>query len=327
MMATSTTAPAMARTPRAGQATARKSTTTSSPASSASMWTSGPATFRPTRIASIPTDGGVARFYVPPDNPFVHTSLGGTWNGTYNGVNYSARWARCAPSSGPPASATPGACPSIRSPATSGAATSARTPTRRSTRSSKAATTAGSIARVRTTSTASLGTAPGGFTSIDPIYEYVHTAIAGGDAQFKGNSVVGGYVYRGTRFPVAGRQLHLQRLRLRPRLADEHRHRCHHPPHRPARRVRRHSPPRASIRSTRTCSSAAYLTGKIMRLTTGSARDRRFPDHAQRHRTVRRSHRPVARARPAALSAEPHLLERPRHQAPLVHHPGRRPAE
>jgi uncharacterized repeat protein (TIGR03806 family) len=46
-----------------------------------------------------------------------------------------------------------------------------------------------------------LGNAPGGFTSIDPAYEYVHTGVAGGDAQFKGNSVVGGYVYRGTRFP------------------------------------------------------------------------------------------------------------------------------
>ena len=44
--------------------------------------------------------------------------------------------------------------------------------------------------------------APGGFTSIDPVYEYVHTAIAGGDAQFKGNSVVGGHVYRGKARPA-----------------------------------------------------------------------------------------------------------------------------
>ncbi|RYD43259.1 MAG: hypothetical protein EOP85_10345, partial [Verrucomicrobiaceae bacterium] len=43
-------------------------------------------------------------------------------------------------------------------------------------------------------------TKPAGFSSIDPVYEYVHAAI-GGDANFKGNSVVGGHVYRGTRFP------------------------------------------------------------------------------------------------------------------------------
>ena len=41
--------------------------------------------------------------------------------------------------------------------------------------------------------------APGGFTSIDPIYEYNHTNLAG-DPNFKGNSVTGGVVYRGTRF-------------------------------------------------------------------------------------------------------------------------------
>jgi hypothetical protein len=41
---------------------------------------------------------------------------------------------------------------------------------------------------------------PSGFTSIDPVYEYLHTGIAGGDAQFKGNSVCGGVVYRGTGF-------------------------------------------------------------------------------------------------------------------------------
>ena len=42
---------------------------------------------------------------------------------------------------------------------------------------------------------------PPGFTSTDPVYEYVHTSIPGGDAEFKGDSVVGGRVYRGSRFP------------------------------------------------------------------------------------------------------------------------------
>jgi uncharacterized repeat protein (TIGR03806 family) len=41
---------------------------------------------------------------------------------------------------------------------------------------------------------------PEGFTSIDPIYEYVHTGMAG-DSNYKGNSVIGGVVYRGSRIP------------------------------------------------------------------------------------------------------------------------------
>ena len=38
-----------------------------------------------------------------------------------------------------------------------------------------------------------------GFVGIDPIYEYNHTGLAG-DPNFKGNSVTGGVVYRGSRF-------------------------------------------------------------------------------------------------------------------------------
>jgi uncharacterized repeat protein (TIGR03806 family) len=41
---------------------------------------------------------------------------------------------------------------------------------------------------------------PTGFSSIDPLYEYVHNNMAG-DAAFKGNSVTGGLVYRGSRIP------------------------------------------------------------------------------------------------------------------------------
>ncbi|RYD25703.1 MAG: hypothetical protein EOP87_23970, partial [Verrucomicrobiaceae bacterium] len=40
----------------------------------------------PNAHAAIPTDSGVARFSVPIDNPYVHTSLGGAWNGNYNGA-------------------------------------------------------------------------------------------------------------------------------------------------------------------------------------------------------------------------------------------------
>ncbi|MEQ1859282.1 MAG: LamG-like jellyroll fold domain-containing protein [Chthoniobacteraceae bacterium] len=41
--------------------------------------------------------------------------------------------------------------------------------------------------------------APPGFIYTDPIYEYVHNSQAG-DSNFKGNSITGGVVYRGTRF-------------------------------------------------------------------------------------------------------------------------------
>lgn len=43
------------------------------------------------------------------------------------------------------------------------------------------------------------GPPPAGFSSIDPIYEYPHTGFAG-DPSFKGNCVIGGLVYHG-RFP------------------------------------------------------------------------------------------------------------------------------
>ena len=45
-------------------------------------------------------------------------------------------------------------------------------------------------------------TKPAAFTSIDPVWAYPHTSVAGADPQFAGNSVVGGVVYRGARFPA-----------------------------------------------------------------------------------------------------------------------------
>ncbi len=44
-----------------------------------------PGNVAPTSHAAIPTDGGEARFSIPVDNPFVHTSLGGPWDGTFLG--------------------------------------------------------------------------------------------------------------------------------------------------------------------------------------------------------------------------------------------------
>ncbi|MCW1920986.1 PQQ-dependent sugar dehydrogenase [Luteolibacter arcticus] len=148
-------------------------------------------------------DDGVADFHVPPDNPFVHTSLSpsGTWNGTYNGVDYT------------------GSLGSVR---TEFWATGIRHAWRMSfdpvtgdlwegdvgqntyeeiNKIVKGGNYGWAYREGAHNHNGALGTAPVGFTSINPVYEYVHTGVAGGDAAYKGNSVVGGYVYRGTRYP------------------------------------------------------------------------------------------------------------------------------
>lgn len=48
--------------------------------------------------------------------------------------------------------------------------------------------------------TASLSNPPPGYVHSAPLYSYLHTARAG-DPQFKGNSVTGGFVYRGSKIP------------------------------------------------------------------------------------------------------------------------------
>ena len=152
----------------------------------------------PNPHASIPTVSGVAAFNVPPDNPFVHTSLGGTWNGTYNNFNYSD---------------------SLGSVRTEFWATGIRHCWRFSFDTATGDLWEGDVGQDTYeeinkivkggnygwayregfhTFSGILGAAPAGFTSIDPIYEYPHT---GGDALYQGNSVVGGYVYRGARYP------------------------------------------------------------------------------------------------------------------------------
>ncbi|MEK7949962.1 LamG-like jellyroll fold domain-containing protein [Luteolibacter soli] len=160
-----------------------------------------PGSLLPNPHASIPLTGGVAAFNVPADNPFVHTSLGGTWNGLYNGVDYSA---------------------SLGSVRTEFWATGIRHCWRFSFDSTTGDLWEGDVGQDTYeevnkivkggnygwayreglhTFTGILGSAPANFTSLNPIYEYMHTGVSGGDAAFKGNSVVGGYVYRGTRYP------------------------------------------------------------------------------------------------------------------------------
>ena len=153
---------------------------------------------------AIPTDGGVARFSVPVDNPFVHTSRGGTWNGTLNGV----------------------AVADLSKVRMEFWALGLRHTWRFSFDSLTGDLWGGDVGQDTyeeinfivkggnygwvyregahdTNFTNPVPPAkPAGFTSIDPVYEYVHASVAGGNAQFKGNSVCGGLVYRGSRFPA-----------------------------------------------------------------------------------------------------------------------------
>ncbi len=163
-----------------------------------------PGNLAPNPHDAIPTDGGVARFSVPADNPFVHTSLGGTWNGTLNGV----------------------AVADLSKVRMEFWALGLRHTWRFSFDSLTGDLWGGDVgqdtyeeinfivkggnygwvyregAHDTNFTNPTPPAKPAGFTSIDPVYEYVHPSIAGGDAQFKGNSVCGGSVYRGSRFPA-----------------------------------------------------------------------------------------------------------------------------
>lgn len=163
-----------------------------------------PGNLAPNPHAAIPTDAGIARFSVPLDNPFVHTSLGGTWNGTYNGITNVAS----------------GSDTNLAKIRTEFWATGLRHVWRMSFDSLTGDLWAGDVGqdtyeeidlivkggnygwvyREGAHNTGLRAPVPAGFVSIDPVYEYVHAGVAGGDPQFKGNSVCGGLVYRGTRF-------------------------------------------------------------------------------------------------------------------------------
>jgi uncharacterized repeat protein (TIGR03806 family) len=235
-----------------------------------------PGSLPPNPHPSIPTDDGVARFNVPPDNPFVHTSLGGEWDGSYLGTDYS------------------GSLETVR---TEFWATGIRHAWRMSFDPVTGDLWEGDVGQVTYEEinkivkggnygwayregahgfNGALGSAPAGFTSIDPVYEYVHTAIPGGDAQFKGNSVVGGHVYRGDRFPsLAGRYVFSDSISGHVWEMDTA----------TGAATRLSGLPGAyGVISTmgvdpfnRDILVAAYLSGKILRLSTGDVSDSGFP--------------------------------------------------
>jgi glucose/arabinose dehydrogenase len=137
-----------------------------------------------------------ARYSVPIDNPYVSTSQGGTWDGTFDGGPITAE-----------------NLPYIRSEFW---AVGLRSPWRFSIDEPTGEIWVGDVG-LDTFEEVNLitkggnygwafreGTSDGqywppqGFTSTDPIHQYVHTGQSN-DSNFEGNSVIGGVVYRGSR--------------------------------------------------------------------------------------------------------------------------------
>ena len=154
----------------------------------------------PNPHASIPTDSGIAGYSIPADNPFVVPANGGNWDGTYNGEAIADQSL-------------------VR---TEFYATGLRSPWRFSIDPETDEIWLGDVGQDRyeevniiengknygwvfregahdiNTSNGGWPNIPDPFISTDPIYEYVHNNMVG-DPSFKGNSVIGGRVYRGSR--------------------------------------------------------------------------------------------------------------------------------
>ncbi len=165
-----------------------------------------PGNIEPNLDDAIPTDGGIARFGIPIDNPFVHTSFGGGWDGTFNGS----------------------AIPDLSKVQRSLWAVGFRSPWRMSFDSLTGDLYVGDVGQENFeevsvvergknygwafregfqqtpgTPGANIGVPPPGFTPADPLYDYSH-----GSGNFQGNSVTCGVVYRGTAIPsLAGKYI------------------------------------------------------------------------------------------------------------------------
>ena len=149
-------------------------------------------------VNAIIRDSGVARYSIPIDNPFVPISQGGTWNGTFNGVALSAA-----------------NLPYVRSEFW---AVGLRSPWRFSFDAPTGDLWLGDVGQDTyeevdlitrggnygwvyregkhdtAFNTPTPPARPAGFSPTDPIWEYTHASNGGGSA------VIGGVVYRGSRF-------------------------------------------------------------------------------------------------------------------------------
>ncbi|MES2660549.1 MAG: Ig-like domain-containing protein [Verrucomicrobiota bacterium] len=148
----------------------------------------------------VPAGSGnfVARYSIPIDNPYVTTAKGGTWNGMFNGSAISAA-----------------NLPYVRSEFW---AVGLRNPWRFTIDEPTGEMWVADVGQwayeevnlvtkgsnhgwpFREGQQAGPRTGPAGFTSTPPLAVFAHQEIPGGDSNFKGNSIIGGVVYRGTRF-------------------------------------------------------------------------------------------------------------------------------
>ena len=161
-----------------------------------------PSGSEPNPHPAIPTDAGVARFKIPAGNPF--TAAAG-WDGTYNGI----------------------AIPDLTKVRTEMFSTGLRSPWRMSFDPQTGELWIGDVGQYTYeevhvvdapgqnlgwayregfhptpgTPTAEIPTPPTGFSAIDPVWEYTHPGGAN-PANFSGQSITGGVVYRGTRIPA-----------------------------------------------------------------------------------------------------------------------------
>ncbi|BCU78498.1 PQQ-dependent sugar dehydrogenase [Luteolibacter sp. LG18] len=148
-----------------------------------------PGNLAPSPHAALPLDNGAARFAVPVDNPWVHTSLGGTWDGMFAGASI----------------------PDLSTVRTEFWAIGLRNPWRFSIDRVTGEIWCGDVGgalmeevnvitkggnygwafREATLDGPKIAQAPAGFSSIPPLYSYSHNNSA--------SAIVGGVVYRGTK--------------------------------------------------------------------------------------------------------------------------------
>ncbi len=176
----------------AGQARSQKINDDFYPASSGWMSTRSPEAFRPVLMPpSPPTAAWPDSMCRRITRSFTPASAARGMASTMASIT-PARWARCGRSSGLPASATAGACPFDPVTGELWEGDVGQNTYEEVNKIVKGGNYGWAYREGLHPFSGILGTEPAGFTSINPVYEYLHD-VSGGDAAYKGNSVVGGF--------------------------------------------------------------------------------------------------------------------------------------
>jgi uncharacterized repeat protein (TIGR03806 family) len=167
---------------------------------------SSPVTNAVKRYETAPGSGVFrAAYSIPVDNPFVRTVEGGSWNGSFNGSAITAAnlpyvrsefWAVGLRNPWRMFFDIPPATPAVQELWVGDVGGNVREEINVVTRGGNYGWNfrEGVIARPGS------GAPPAGFSATGPVYDYVHTGDTSMPSNFRGNSVTGGIVYRGTRF-------------------------------------------------------------------------------------------------------------------------------